>query len=293
MIPLALAAAALSLGVPQCSAPAARNPAGNYIVPGVLGDVAYGSKVTLDAYAPPGEPRPAAIIIHGSHGNKRTHITQLFDVLDRAGYAWFSVDSRSADDVADAVRYVRCPGRFNITQKFVLVGVDNGAQLLLEPAKDGASTVLRFTTGWGGNIGSSTGLTPTKFPDDLQELVMLGARFSPGFLQSTEGGPGPHALTLPAVPVLMLHGTSDDEFPASQAESLCERMLHCVFEPVPGGIHELENWHPDQWFWKEDLTAWLRGDRRGLWKDITYARPDGLPLLMDAYIPEGEGLFRR
>src|SRR5207244_9282969 len=68
------------------------------------------------SYAPAGEPRPAAIIIHGSEGTKITHVTQLFEVLDRAGFAWFSVDYHSSEDVAEAIRYVRCPGRFNITR---------------------------------------------------------------------------------------------------------------------------------------------------------------------------------
>src|SRR5438132_1326609 len=64
-----------------------------------------------------------------------------------------------------------------------------------------------------------------------------------------------------------------------------------VLYPVAGAIHNFENWHPAQWSWKEDLTAWLRGERRGLWKDIVYDRPDGRELLMDAYIPEGRGPF--
>ena len=272
MLTLTVLGVILALSPPQCSAPVPQSPAGNYIVPGVLGDVGYGRGLTLDAHAPPGDPRPAAVIIHGSQGNKRTHLTQLFDVIDRAGYAWFSVDYQSADDVAEAVRYIRCPGRFNITGKFVLIGVDSGAQVILEPAKDSTGLIREETR-------------------DLQGLVMFGAKLSPAFLQSTQGGPGPHTLRLPAVPVLMFHGTSDDEFPASQAESLCKRMLRCAFEPVPAGIHEFENWHPDQWAWKEDLTAWLRGDRRGLWRDIPYSRPGGRDLLLDAYVPEGKGPF--
>ena len=283
MVALTLLGVILASGPSQCSVPVPQSPGGNYIVPGVLGDVPYGRGLTLDAYAPPGEARPAAVIIHGGQGNKTTHINQLFDVIDHAGYAWFSVDYHSADDVAEALRYIRCPRRFNIIGKFVLIGVDSGAEVILEFLKDG--------TGEGANIASSTGLIRERSSADLEGLVMFGAKFSSAFLQAAHGGPAPQTLTLPAAAVLMFQGTSDNEFPASQAESLCKRMLHCVFQPVPHGIHELENWHPDQWDWKEDLIAWLRGDQRGLWKNITYARPDGLPLLMDAYLPEGTGPF--
>ena len=35
----------------------------------------------------------------------------------------------------------------------------------------------------------------------------------------------------------------------------------------------------------------MRNDRRGLRKDVTYSRPGGRPLLMDAFIPAGPGPF--
>jgi len=225
------------------------------MVPGVLADVAYTHGLALDAYAPPGEARPAAIIIHGSQGSKSTHVTQLFEVLDRAGYAWFSVDYHNADDVAEALLYIQCPGRFNITRNPVLIAADTGAAIALDLAR------------W----------------QNAQSVVLFGAKFS--------SPPDEPFLKSLSVPVLVFHGTKDDEYPAREVEALCKKMPACAWNAVPDGIHEFENWHPDQWQWKEDLTAWLRGDRRGLWKDITYARPGGLPLEMDAYIPEGPGPF--
>jgi acetyl esterase len=284
MLAFLVLAASLLIGFSTCAVPVARGPEGNFILPGARSNLASEPAYSLDAYAPAGEPRPAAVIIHGSSGSRSTHVNQLFPLLDKAGYAWFSVDYGSADDVRAAIEYIRCPGRFNITNKFVVIGVDSGAQVILEHLSNDS-------TGEGSNIGSSTGLIGGEFPAGLQELVMLGAKFSPTFLESTQGGSGPQTLAFPAETVLMFHGTSDDEFPVSQAESLCKRMLHCVFESVPGGIHDFENWHPDQWYWKEELTAWLRGDRRGLWKDIPYSRPDGRDLLLDAYVPEGKGPF--
>jgi acetyl esterase len=257
MILPSVLALVLSAAGPPCSGAVAGNPAGNYLTPGALADVAYGAGLALDAYAPPGDSRPAAVVVHGSRGNKRTHVTQLFDVLERAGYAWFSVDYHAPDDVKHALEYIRCPGRFNITKEIILIGVDSGAEIALRLASHG---------GFAGVVAFGT--VPHN-PD---------SRFAASNF-------------LTRCPVLMFHGTEDDEAPAAKAEELCRIMAHCEFHAVNGAIHEFENWHPDQWTWKEDLAAWLRRDRRGLWKNIVYSRPDGRELLMDAWLPEGSGRF--
>jgi alpha-L-fucosidase 2 len=89
----------------------------------------------------------------------------------------------------------------------------------------------------------------------------------------------------------MFHGTADEDSPPGPVEALCRSWNRCQFFPVQAGIHEFEDWHPDQWQWKEELVAWLRAGERGLWKDITYARPGGRDLRMDAFIPAGDGPF--
>lgn len=248
-----LALAVALLLNPGCSAPVARNPQGNLILPGVLGDVAYDGRYSLDAYSPPGEPRPAAVIIHGSSGSKSTHVDQLFPLLDKAGYAWFSLDYGSAADVKAAIDYIRCPGRFNITNRMILIGADTGGAIALEVARE----------------------------SQVDGVVTLGAKLNavrPGAVPTT-------------TKVLVIQGTGDDEVKASEAEGFCKQLQRCTYFPVAGAIHDFENWHPDQWYWKEELTAWLRDGRRGLWKDIPYSRPGGLDLLMDADIPEGKGPF--
>jgi acetyl esterase len=253
MTSLPVLIAALAASIAPCSQPLGGRP--HYFIPGALRDVTFHDQLTLDAYAPAGEPRPAAIIIHGSQGTKSTHLTQLFEVLDRAGFAWFSVDYRFSEDVAEAIRYVRCPGRFNITAETVLIGEDTGAGIALSLAARGG---FRGVVTFGAK------------PDDTVFSIWKensGVQDKPT--------------------VLMFHGTADEESSAAVQEALCKQLPHCTFHPVAGAIHNFENWHPDQWGWKEDLTAWLRGDRRGLWKDIVYDRPDGRELLMDAYIPQG------
>src|SRR3989442_15182029 len=125
----------LAASIAPCSQKLEGRP--HYVAPGALRDVTYHDQLALDAYAPAGEPRPAAVIIHGSQGNKSTHVTQLFEVLARAGFAWFSVDYQSAEDASDAIEYIRCPGRFNITSEMVLIGEDTGAAIALKVAAPG------------------------------------------------------------------------------------------------------------------------------------------------------------
>jgi hypothetical protein len=127
MLTLALWAATLTVS-PSCSKAVSSHPDGNYMTPGVLGDIVYKNDLTLDAYAPEGPPRPGVLLIHGSVGNKRTHITQLFDPLSRANVSWFSIDYRTLEDVEEALRFIRCPGRFNITNTMFVIGEDTGGR---------------------------------------------------------------------------------------------------------------------------------------------------------------------
>ncbi len=253
MLAFVVLAASLLVGPSTCAVPVARGPEGNFILPGARSNLAYEPAYSLDAYAPAGEPRPAAVILHGNSGSRSTHVDQLFPLLDKAGYAWFSIDYGSADDARAAIDYIRCPGRFNITNRMILIGNDTGAAIALELARRG----------------------------NIDGVVTLGAKLNAA-----------QPADLPAsTKVLMIQGTQDDEVKASEVASFCKHLPDCTYFPVAGAIHDFENWHPDQWYWKEELTAWLRGDRRGLWKDIPYSRPDGRDLLLDAYVPEGKGPF--
>jgi acetyl esterase len=264
MFTLAILAAALTAGT-ACSKPITSHAVGNFITPGVLGEVSYKAGLTLDAYAPPEGPhRAAAVIIHGNYGDKRTHVTQLFESLVKADLDWFSVDYRNINDVEDAVRFIRCPGRFNIAPNAMyLIGEDTGGEIALELAAHGG----------------------------FQGVATFGIKLSAQFTARRSVKHPANRRELPSIPVHMFHGTDDEEAPFAQAETLCKEMRNCVLHGVKGGIHQFENWHPDQWFWKEDLIAWLRAGRPGLWKDIVYSRPEGRDLLMDAYIPEGSGPF--
>src|SRR3954468_16718655 len=82
-------------GAQPCAPLQVRNPAGNYIVPGVKGDIPYSGNLALDAYVQQGSTRPPSIIvIHGggwTSGSRFAHVGQLLEFLTGAGYNWFSL----------------------------------------------------------------------------------------------------------------------------------------------------------------------------------------------------------
>ena len=119
-----------------------RNPAGNYVVPGVQGDIPYSGELALDAYVQRGPGRrTSVVVIHGggwSSGSRVAHIGQLLEALTQAGHNWFSIDyrlggvARFADSLADlrrALTFIRCQApRFGIDPtRLVLLGEDSGA----------------------------------------------------------------------------------------------------------------------------------------------------------------------
>src|SRR3954465_15731395 len=60
-----------------------RNPSGNYIIPGVKGDVPYSGNLALDAYVQQSSDRPpSVIVIHGggwTSGSRIAHVGQILE----------------------------------------------------------------------------------------------------------------------------------------------------------------------------------------------------------------------
>lgn len=246
-----------------CCAPSARaacsnftsSDPGSYFLDGVQANIEYKKGLSLDAYAPRGKSRPAALLIHGRSGDKSTHLTQLFPLLANAGYAWFSVNYHNLADLRAAISFIECPGRFQIEPRLFLIGEDTGLSMALELATQS---------------GSSAG---------FRKVIGFGA------VNALVDTPDPH------LPVVLFQGTADEDADPKHLERACKNWTNCRFESIPLGIHNLENWRPDEWEWKEEFTAILRNGRKGLWKDIVYSRPGGLPLTMNANLPEGRGPF--
>ncbi len=307
----------------------ARNPDGNYMVPGVLGDVVYrrveGVELSLDAYLQKrGSNRPAVIVVHGggwTSGSRFARVGQLLEMLTTAGFSWFSIDYRLApahpfpaalDDLRAAFEFVRAhAGELRIApDRIALLGEDVGAQLVTllaaERPRGLAATVsvggiydlrpLVGDSGLGERLGPLLGVDPTSRDADL---VLAAA--SP-IDQVTAG----------MTPVMIVHDGADSRVPVSRAlrfRDALERVgVRTRFLEVSGASHDPENWWPVHWGYKTQIVDWLsetldlaepefepKDDDR-LRKNVVYGTfetPGGETgeLLLDAWIPPGDGPF--
>ena len=296
-VPSLLLGFAISAALSQpCPALQVRNPDGNYIVPGVRGDIPYSGNLALDAYVQrPAGSRPSVVVIHGgtwSSGSRVGHVGQLLELLTRAGYHWFSIDyrlggvARYEDALADlraALSFVRCrSAELGIdADKLVLLGEDSGAQLAALLAAERPAGVIGAAL-----IGGFFDLTAS--PAIASALPgQAAARASP----INNIGP-----SMP--PVLVVHGGADSEAPVEQARRYCDAVARvqgrCRFVEVAGASHRSENWWPSQWGYKRELTAWLstlapvpsavsQPQDGVVQKDIVFAPASRLQL--DAFVP--------
>jgi alpha-L-fucosidase 2 len=277
-----------------CPALTVRNPDGNYIVPGVKGDIPYAGGLALDAYVQQGPgPRPSVVVIHGgswTSGSRAAHVGQILELLTYAGYDWFAVDYRlaglaryeeSLTDLRRALSFIRCraPELRIDPERLVLLGEDSGAHLAaLLAAERPAGVIGAVLMGGFYDLSATPGL----------EGVNAGLR--------TRASPSAAAVKLP---LLVVHGGADTEAPLDQAQRYCRDADNgdgrCQLVVVKGASHRSENWWPDQWSYKRELTAWLSAlapvprephrpyEGTRLLKDILYDTSRQLKL--DAFIP--------
>lgn len=272
------------------------NPDGNYIIPGVRGDIAYADGLALDAYVQQGEPRrPAVVVIHGggwSAGSRSAHVGQILELLTRGGFHWFSVDYRlgglaryeqSLADLRAALAFIRCrAAELGIDRdQLVLLGEDAGAHLAaLLTAERPQGVVGAVLIGGFYDVAALPALAREVPPDALGRASPLARVVS----------------DMP--PLLVVHGGADAEAPTVQAVRYCDAVRQakgeCRFVEVPGASHRSENWWPIQWSYKRDVTNWLGALGRrpppphqprpgSVQKDIVYHAAAQLKL--DAFIP--------
>jgi acetyl esterase/lipase len=294
-----IAGSLLALSAPAvaqpCPALQVRNSEGNYIIPGVKGDIRYSDNLSLDAYVQQGPARPPSIIvIHGggwTSGSRIAHVGQILEFLTRAGYNWFSIDyrlnglSRFEDSLADirsAVAFIRCHARdLQIdASQLVLLGEDSGAHL---------AALLT-----GERLPGVIGAVLIGGFYDLNQIPSLTSDITRDVLTRAS----PMTQSASTTPVLVIHGEADNEAPTAQARRYCGRVMQsstrCQFVEVAGASHRSENWWPTQWHYKQTIVEWLakvsqppalahRPFAGVIQKDIPYRSSPKLAL--DAFVP--------
>jgi acetyl esterase/lipase len=274
----------------ECLPLVPRNPDGNYIVPGVLGDVVYGNgsgrELALDAFVQQGAaPRPLVVVVHGGgwiSGSRVAFVGQLLEMLTRGGFNWVSVDYRlgpgsssrdAVDDVAEALAFVRCHANALRADpnRLVLLGEDTGAEIVA--------------------------LLAAQRPPGVKAAVLLGGSYD----QSLPSTPPSPTAGRESTSSLLVHGSEDSDVSLEKAAARCEaakaRGDACRLLRVEGASHRPENWWPAQWGYKERVLEWLEQTvgapgayvpaKARLQKLVVFDEKESLHL--DAWVPETAG----
>lgn len=247
-----------------------------------------GVSMSLDLRVPNGKgPFPAAIIVHGgsfSHGNKRTYVTPLFDVLSNAGFAWFTINYRLApdhqfpaavDDVESAVVWVKSnTTKYRIDPKrIVLLGESAGGYLVAyagaHPSR--GAEVAAVVDFYGPNDlvlqteKRRSEPDPTKPPGTgLMEFLGFKSWHDAGVVEKLRAVSPTTLISKRMPPFLFIHGNADEQVPYEQSPKMCDAMrkagARCEVVTVEGGRHGMMSWEkdPSMAHWKPDMVAWLK-----------------------------------
>ncbi|HWE49942.1 MAG TPA: alpha/beta hydrolase [Bryobacteraceae bacterium] len=251
-----------------------------------LTDIEYarpgGISLMLDASIPDGSgPFPAVVIVHGGgwvRGDRRIDVTPLFEPLEKAHIAWFSISYRLATSVLDfgtassdvdaAVRFVKAhaaeyridPGRM------ALIGESAGGQL---------AAMAALNPSQGNEVRAVVALYA---PTDLAALAQNSALIPEAVRQAIAGTPfanvilarlaqlSPIESVHPGMPpFLLIHGTDDPLVPFEQSPAMCKRIRReggeCEVFPVPGGTHGVRRWEGSPAMsepYKREIVRWLQ-----------------------------------
>ena len=253
---------------------------------GFQADIEYGQaggeKLLLDAYVPEGAgPFPTVILVHGggwnggdkSGGPKKGYMAPMHEPLEKAGFAWFSINYRLApkhpypaclEDVETAIRWVKAnAAKYHLDpQRIALSGESAGGHLIqLAMVRATEATKVAAVVPFYGRCNLIDDVQPggelraniaqlfgRKTFDETAQKVMREA--SPLFF-----------LKAGLPPCLLVHGTADQSVPYQQSVDWQEKSrklgLVCDLITIKEGVHGMISWDSVAPTYKQDVVAWL------------------------------------
>ena len=252
-------------------------------------DVVYGRgagvELKLDVSVPamPG-PHPAVILVHGGgwEAGSKDHewIRPLFAPIERAGWAWFSIDYRLApahvwpaclDDVKQAVRWIRQQAaRYGVDpERLVLAGESAGGHLVnwvgVDP--DPGLRVRGVISFYGiSDFVSRYEVHGKQLAQNARQLLGLGrdAAIDAAALERMRAASPIHQVRRGMPPFLLIHGTEDRGVPVEQSTEFCRRIRaagsRCEVLLVAGAGHGVSSWEVEEKFriYQPRMIEWLR-----------------------------------
>ena len=237
----------------------------------------------LDVYVPEGAgPFPAVILVHGggwtsgdkSGGPKKALIAPMQEPLERAGFAWISINYRLApkhrypaciDDVETAIRWVKSHAgqyRFDL-ERIALSGESAGGHLVaLAAVRADESTRLAAIVPFyavfdlGARVKSGEPL-PANY------VALFGRESADAPLRTLLRDASPLTHVKPGLPpFLLVHGTADTRVAFEQSTTMQTRLraagVPCELLAIKDGGHGMIGWNnlaPD---YPERVVEWLK-----------------------------------
>lgn len=249
----------------------------------VVRDIEYGRAadrpLLLDASVPEGKgPFPAVIIVHGGGwigGHRQFSVEPLFDPLSKAGFAWFSISYRLAndllqfgvavDDVRTAIEFVRKnASKYNVDpNRIAVLGESAGAHLASLAVERAPGSVAAVVALYPPTDLVSLAQNARVIPDAIRQMVRAAGmeELIRGYLREMSPiehiGPG-----LP--PFLLVHGTADTVVPYEQSERMLKKLkaagVAAELITVPGGGHGLRAWERsrEHLAYRKTMIDWLQ-----------------------------------
>ncbi len=248
-------------------------------------DVEYSSpggvRLAMDISIPEGGGlHPAAIVVHGGgwvRGDRETDVAPLFEPLNKAGIAWFSISYRLAsditqfgvavDDVKAAIRFVKLhAAEYRIDpNRIALIGESAGGQLAAMAAlsDDPELSVLCVVALYAPtdlvSLAKNSALVPSQIREQLK-----GSPFEAFILEGLKQLSPIDNVHRDMPPFLLIHGTADALVPFSQSTAMCDRIKAvgsaCKLVPVEGGGHGIRWWESSASLrssYKREMIQWL------------------------------------
>jgi alpha-L-fucosidase 2 len=286
MFPVILRVIVLMLATLACSAAEVKK------------DIQYGKvgyvPLLMDAYILDGQgPFPTIVYVHGGGfvaGDKKSLPKPLFDLLQSAGFNWFSVNYRLApkypfpaetDDVDQAIGYIKAHAReYKVdTRRMVLMGGSAGGHLVsFVGAKHKSGNRVAAVVSFYGehDLVSRTKPTTDCIVDGrVDHSETPEPCLSPGlkaFLGVSDLSPAAAKIIREASPVtyvkkdmppyLLVHGDKDLNVPYEQSVLMCKAMkkagAQCEIYTVKGGGHGGWDKDPQMSQYQQAVLEWLK-----------------------------------
>jgi alpha-L-fucosidase 2 len=213
----------------------------------------------------------------------------LFDPLDQAGFAWFSIDYRLAPDaqfpqtIADvysAIQWVKAnAATYHVDgSKIALIGESAGGLLVnYAGTHERRGTKVAAVVDFYGPVDYGKLAQARRDHPERFNMASINRHASHGggihffgVEQLDAAGLAKLRSLAPIAavrkgmpPFLCIHGTRDDQVSYEQSTEMCEAMhrvgASCELITIEGGGHGMSNWRaPEMQHYKAEMIAWLK-----------------------------------